>query len=136
MSIHSVCTMKKVRDEPFDFSKESNMLNPNLQINNRNRDCGWQLLGKVWSDSIINARIFSYRTNLITAILYGGRENYREQLNRLRNGCHILIATPGRLIDVLEQVNDYLEEKGVDLSDKNIRNLCKYKTQFAHILQN
>ncbi|PAV62765.1 hypothetical protein WR25_26965 [Diploscapter pachys] len=46
---------------------------------------------------------FSYRTNLITAILYGGRENYREQLNRLRNGCHILIATPGRLIDVLEQ---------------------------------
>ncbi|GMR32202.1 hypothetical protein PMAYCL1PPCAC_02397, partial [Pristionchus mayeri] len=46
---------------------------------------------------------FSYRTNIITAILYGGRENYRDQINRLRAGCHILIATPGRLIDIIEQ---------------------------------
>ncbi|KJH46618.1 DEAD/DEAH box helicase [Dictyocaulus viviparus] len=46
---------------------------------------------------------FSYRTNIITAILYGGRENYREQISRLRVGCHILIATPGRLIDILDQ---------------------------------
>ncbi|CAD6186078.1 unnamed protein product [Caenorhabditis auriculariae] len=46
---------------------------------------------------------FSYRTNIVTAILYGGRENYREQVNRLRGGCHILIATPGRLIDIIEQ---------------------------------
>lgn len=46
---------------------------------------------------------FSYRTNLITAILYGGRENYRDQINRLRGGCNILIATPGRLIDIIEQ---------------------------------
>lgn len=47
---------------------------------------------------------FSYRTNLITAILYGGRENYRDQINKLRSGCNILIATPGRLIDIIEQV--------------------------------
>lgn len=46
---------------------------------------------------------FSYRTNIVTAILYGGRENYREQISRLRGGCHILIATPGRLIDILDQ---------------------------------
>lgn len=46
---------------------------------------------------------FSYKTNLQTAILYGGRENYREQVNRLRSGAHILIATPGRLIDIIEQ---------------------------------
>ncbi|GMT04602.1 hypothetical protein PENTCL1PPCAC_26776, partial [Pristionchus entomophagus] len=46
---------------------------------------------------------FSYRTNIITSILYGGRENYRDQINRLRAGCHILIATPGRLIDIIEQ---------------------------------
>ncbi|GMT32238.1 hypothetical protein PFISCL1PPCAC_23535, partial [Pristionchus fissidentatus] len=46
---------------------------------------------------------FSYRTNILTAILYGGRENYRDQINRLRGGCHILIATPGRLIDIIEQ---------------------------------
>ncbi|CAB3410583.1 unnamed protein product [Caenorhabditis bovis] len=46
---------------------------------------------------------FSYRTNIVTAILYGGRENYRDQVNRLRAGCHILIATPGRLIDIIDQ---------------------------------
>ncbi|CAO4360736.1 unnamed protein product [Caenorhabditis nigoni] len=46
---------------------------------------------------------FSYKTNLQTAILYGGRENYRDQVNRLRSGAHILIATPGRLIDIIEQ---------------------------------
>ncbi|ULU10326.1 hypothetical protein L5515_000631 [Caenorhabditis briggsae] len=46
---------------------------------------------------------FSYKTNLQTAILYGGRENYRDQVNRLRSGVHILIATPGRLIDIIEQ---------------------------------
>ncbi|CAI4228509.1 unnamed protein product [Auanema sp. JU1783] len=46
---------------------------------------------------------FSFRTSIVTSILYGGRENYREQIARLKNGCHILIATPGRLIDILEQ---------------------------------
>uniref|UniRef100_A0A8R1HT59 RNA helicase n=1 Tax=Caenorhabditis japonica TaxID=281687 RepID=A0A8R1HT59_CAEJA len=46
---------------------------------------------------------FSHKTGLNTAILYGGRENYRDQVNRLRNGAHILIATPGRLIDIIDQ---------------------------------
>ncbi|CCD72827.1 RNA helicase [Caenorhabditis elegans] len=46
---------------------------------------------------------FSYKSNIQTAILYGGRENYRDQVNRLRAGTHILIATPGRLIDIIEQ---------------------------------
>ncbi|CAJ0584453.1 unnamed protein product, partial [Mesorhabditis spiculigera] len=46
---------------------------------------------------------FSYGTNLHAAILYGGRENYREQINKLNLGSHIVIATPGRLIDVVQQ---------------------------------
>ncbi|MFH4976075.1 hypothetical protein AB6A40_002784 [Gnathostoma spinigerum] len=46
---------------------------------------------------------FAYRTNIMSAILYGGRENYRDQINKLRLGCHILIATPGRLLDVMSQ---------------------------------
>lgn len=49
------------------------------------------------------SRKFAYRTPITSALLYGGRENYREQINKLRLGCHILIATPGRLIDVMEQ---------------------------------
>ncbi|CAJ0571419.1 unnamed protein product, partial [Mesorhabditis spiculigera] len=49
------------------------------------------------------SRKFAYRTPITSALLYGGRENYRDQINKLRLGCHILIATPGRLIDVMEQ---------------------------------
>uniref|UniRef100_A0A1I8EER2 RNA helicase n=1 Tax=Wuchereria bancrofti TaxID=6293 RepID=A0A1I8EER2_WUCBA len=49
------------------------------------------------------SRKFAYRTPITSALLYGGRENYREQINKLRLGVHILIATPGRLIDVMEQ---------------------------------
>ncbi|CAJ0919707.1 unnamed protein product, partial [Mesorhabditis belari] len=48
-------------------------------------------------------RKFGYRTPITLAILYGGRENYQQQISKLRLGCHILIATPGRLIDVMEQ---------------------------------
>uniref|UniRef100_A0A915MS04 RNA helicase n=1 Tax=Meloidogyne javanica TaxID=6303 RepID=A0A915MS04_MELJA len=52
------------------------------------------------------SRKFSYRTPITSALLYGGRENYRDQINKLRLGCHILIATPGRLIDVMQ--NGYI----------------------------
>lgn len=47
------------------------------------------------------SRKFAYRTPITSALLYGGRENYRDQINKLRLGVHILIATPGRLIDVI-----------------------------------
>ncbi|VDM42029.1 unnamed protein product [Toxocara canis] len=53
---------------------------------------------------------FGYRTNITSAILYGGRENYRDQINKLRIGCHILIATPGRLLDVIRQGYILLQE--------------------------
>uniref|UniRef100_A0A0N5A9I7 RNA helicase n=1 Tax=Syphacia muris TaxID=451379 RepID=A0A0N5A9I7_9BILA len=49
------------------------------------------------------SRKFAYRTPITSALLYGGRENYRDQIHKLRLGVHILIATPGRLIDVMEQ---------------------------------
>ncbi|PIC38576.1 hypothetical protein B9Z55_010548 [Caenorhabditis nigoni] len=49
------------------------------------------------------SRKFAYRTPITSALLYGGRENYKDQIHKLRLGCHILIATPGRLIDVMEQ---------------------------------
>ncbi|UMM24190.1 hypothetical protein L5515_004545 [Caenorhabditis briggsae] len=49
------------------------------------------------------SRKFAYRTPITSALLYGGRENYKDQIHKLRLGCHILIATPGRLLDVMEQ---------------------------------
>ncbi|KAL3121609.1 hypothetical protein niasHT_008738 [Heterodera trifolii] len=48
------------------------------------------------------SRKFAYRTPIVSALLYGGRENYRDQINKLRLGVHMLIATPGRLIDVIQ----------------------------------
>ncbi|VDK70593.1 unnamed protein product [Onchocerca ochengi] len=46
---------------------------------------------------------FAYRTSVISAVVYGGRENYRDQVQKLGLGCHVLIATPGRLLDVMSQ---------------------------------
>ncbi|VIO88339.1 ATP-dependent RNA helicase An3, putative [Brugia malayi] len=46
---------------------------------------------------------FAYRTNVLSAVLYGGRENYRDQVQKLMLGCHMLIATPGRLLDLMNQ---------------------------------
>jgi ATP-dependent RNA helicase DDX3X len=56
------------------------------------------------------SRKFAYRTPVASALLYGGRENYRDQINKLRLGVHILIATPGRLIDVIQQGYIALDE--------------------------
>ncbi|PIO63607.1 helicase protein [Teladorsagia circumcincta] len=72
------------------------------------------LLSRIQSSNPLNiyneSRKFSYRTPITSALLYGGRENYKDQINKLRLGCHILIATPGRLIDVMEQ--EYIGLKG------------------------
>ncbi|KAK2950419.1 putative ATP-dependent RNA helicase DDX3Y [Blattamonas nauphoetae] len=46
---------------------------------------------------------FSNRTNLLVCVCYGGK-NLRDQIQALRrHGCDLLVATPGRLIDLLEQ---------------------------------
>lgn len=58
-----------------------------------------ELVIQIYNES----RKFAYRTPIQSAVLYGGRENYRDQLNKLRLGCHILVAAPGRLIDIMEQ---------------------------------
>lgn len=41
-------------------------------------------------------------TNFRVATVIGGKK-YSSQINKLKQGCDILIATPGRLIDLLEQ---------------------------------
>ncbi|KAH0785023.1 DEAD-box ATP-dependent RNA helicase 37-like [Histomonas meleagridis] len=47
---------------------------------------------------------FSKFTNYKTVCVFGGEPIYH-QLPLLRNGCDILIATPGRLIDIIESRN-------------------------------
>ncbi len=59
---------------------------------------------------------------LKTAILIGG-ENMGKQLRQLRNNPHIVIATPGRLIDHLEQKTIKLDHVGILVLDEADRML-------------
>ena len=47
-------------------------------------------------------RDYSRFSNLRTAVIYGG-VGYGQQLSDLKRGMDILVATPGRLLDHLEQ---------------------------------
>lgn len=57
---------------------------------------------------------FTFKTPILPVVAYGGA-NIRDQISQLRRGCHVLIATPGRLVDLMEQ--GYI-------SLANIRHLC------------
>jgi ATP-dependent RNA helicase RhlE len=56
-------------------------------------------------------------TNLRTAIVYGG-VGYGKQLEALRRGVDILVATPGRLLDHLEQRNTSLRDVQILVLDE------------------
>jgi ATP-dependent RNA helicase DDX3X len=46
------------------------------------------------------AKKFSYRSNLRSFVVYGGADIRTQMRNLDSNGCHLLVATPGRLIDL------------------------------------
>lgn len=48
------------------------------------------------------ARKFCYTSNIKTVVVYGGAE-VRAQLTQLERGCDLLVATPGRLQDLMER---------------------------------
>ncbi|KAL2367420.1 ATP-dependent RNA helicase DED1 [Blastomyces gilchristii SLH14081] len=48
------------------------------------------------------ARKFCYRTALHPRVVYGGAE-MGNQLRQLDQGCNVLVATPGRLVDMMER---------------------------------
>ena len=48
------------------------------------------------------ARKFTFRTAIRPVVAYGGA-NIRDQIQELRRGCDILVATPGRLVDLMER---------------------------------
>jgi len=45
---------------------------------------------------------FAYRSNLKPCVIYGGAD-VGTQIRQLQKGCHLLVATPGRLVDFLER---------------------------------
>ncbi|KAI8331596.1 ATP-dependent RNA helicase DED1, partial [Choanephora cucurbitarum] len=48
------------------------------------------------------ARKFCYRSYVRPCVAYGGAD-IQQQLRLLDRGCHLLVATPGRLVDILER---------------------------------
>jgi len=49
-----------------------------------------------------SARVYGRHTNLRTTVVFGGVSE-KTQIGALRSGCDILIATPGRLLDLVDQ---------------------------------
>lgn len=50
----------------------------------------------------VEARKFAYRSRVRPCVVYGGAP-LEEQLRDLEKGCHLLVATPGRLTDMLKR---------------------------------
>lgn len=48
------------------------------------------------------ARKFSYRSHVRPCVVYGGAD-ISNQIRDLDRGCHLLVATPGRLVDMMER---------------------------------
>eukprot|EP00540_Astrosyne_radiata_P017202 CAMPEP_0116865726 /NCGR_PEP_ID=MMETSP0418-20121206/25619_1 /TAXON_ID=1158023 /ORGANISM="Astrosyne radiata, Strain 13vi08-1A" /LENGTH=671 /DNA_ID=CAMNT_0004501253 /DNA_START=48 /DNA_END=2060 /DNA_ORIENTATION=- len=48
------------------------------------------------------ARKFTYCTGIASVVVYGGAD-VREQLRQIERGCDLLVATPGRLVDLMER---------------------------------
>ena len=45
---------------------------------------------------------FSYRAKVRACVAYGGADIVG-QLRDIERGCHLLVATPGRLVDLMER---------------------------------
>ena len=50
----------------------------------------------------MEARKFSHKTSLNAVVCYGG-VSVAHQLRQIECGCHILVATPGRLKDFVDR---------------------------------
>lgn len=69
-----------------------------------------------------SVKLYCQNTPLRSAIVFGGVD-IRVQRDELRRGCEILIATPGRLLDHIEQKNVNLSQVGILVLDEADRML-------------
>lgn len=69
-----------------------------------------------------NVRLYASRTPLRSAVVFGGVD-IAPQKAQLRQGCEVLIATPGRLLDHIEQKTVNLSQVGILVLDEADRML-------------
>ena len=63
-----------------------------------------ELSSQIWEET----RKFSYQTGLRAVVVYGGAP-VGQQLREMERGCDILVATPGRLSDLIDRARVSLE---------------------------
>ncbi|MCX7036367.1 MAG: DEAD/DEAH box helicase [Proteobacteria bacterium] len=69
-----------------------------------------------------SACYYGKNTNLRTQVVFGGVSE-RPQIDKLRSGCDILVATPGRLLDLVEQGATTLDQVQMFVLDEADRML-------------
>ncbi|CRK97855.1 CLUMA_CG011230, isoform A [Clunio marinus] len=82
------------------------------------------------------AKKFSYRSRMRPAVLYGGN-NTSDQMRELDRGCHLIVATPGRLDDIINRGKIGLENLRYLVLDEADRMLdMGFEPQIRHIIEN
>uniref|UniRef100_A0A8C0FTZ7 RNA helicase n=2 Tax=Strigidae TaxID=30459 RepID=A0A8C0FTZ7_BUBBB len=63
------------------------------------------ILSQIYADGpgdALRAMKFAYRSRVRPCVVYGGAD-IGQQIRDLERGCHLLVATPGRLVDMMER---------------------------------
>jgi len=82
------------------------------------------------------ARKFCYLSGVRPVVCYGGAD-IRDQLRDLERGCELLVATPGRLVDLIERARVSVEHTCVLTLDEADRMLdMGFEPQIRRIVQN
>lgn len=107
------------------------------------------------------SRKFTYHTSLRSVVVYGGADP-RYQLNELSRGCNLIVATPGRLLDIYArgcvkfseirfmvldeadrmldmgfepQIRQIVQGPDSDMPDKELRQTLMYSATFPRDIQ-
>jgi ATP-dependent RNA helicase DDX3X len=81
------------------------------------------------------ARKFSYRSHVKPCVVYGGAD-IQGQIRDLERGCHLLVATPGRLVDMMERGRvglNFIKFLVLDEADRMLD--MGFEPQIRHIVQ-
>ena len=72
---------------------------------------------------------FAYRSHVRPCVCYGGAD-IGSQIHDIERGCHLLVATPGRLVDMMERGRISVENIrwGHDSGISNLRLIVKHTT--------
>ena len=93
--------MTNILNDGIESSEFSQVQTPQALILSPTRELAMQIFNE--------SKKFSFRSMIKSGILYGGVDT-GYQLRNLEKGCNILVATPGRLMDMLEKGKISLEK--------------------------